>query len=427
MNTRSDSLGEYMSTATESGVEETLPAWAQALRSRGHDQFAHHGLPHRRLEAWKYTPLDGLSESKRRPLPNAGDSDDQPWLDIEGAIRLSFTDGILEEAPADLPSGVEILPLTEALGADDGALRARLEALDSDQATDAMLALNTAMLAHGVVIRVAPGVAAGSIAAEWRNACTEEPMLFNSRVIIELGEGASLDWAEHQHINQVLNLVTMVSLASGSKMTHARLQDNHEGAWLISRMEVSQAEDSHFEQASIDLGAGLARYDLGVALAGSGAACNLLGAYLTDGVAHVDHHLDVRHESPGCHSEQTFRGVLHGQSRAVFSGRVHVLPGADDSEAHQSNQNLLLSRQAEVDTKPELIIEADEVVASHGATVGQLDDKAVFYLRSRGIDDQAARRMLTGAFCRSVVESISNETAREAFAIRLDEALERKA
>lgn len=419
MSTLSESLGQAVAGA--------LPDWALKLRNRGHEQFTHHGLPHRRLEAWKYTPLDGLDEAVGG-LGIPGDAPvNEDMLDIEGGLRLIFTDGALQDTPTGLPAGVEVLSLPDALSADDDLLQSALEALDAEQATDAMLALNTATLAQGALIRVAPGVDAGSMVAEWRDGASETSALFNSRVLIQLGEGASLDWIEHQRLGQVLNLVTQVTLQTGSKLTHARLQDNTKAAWLISRMEVTQAADSRFEQSSIDLGAGLARYDLGVALAGSGASCALLGAYLTDGSAHVDHHLDVRHESAGCRSDQTFRGVLHGKSRAVFSGRVHVLPGADDSEAHQSNANLLLSRDAEVDTKPELVIEADEVIASHGATVGQLDDTAVFYLRSRGIDAEDARRMLTGAFCRSVVEAISSESARNAFTIRLNEALERKA
>ena len=126
-----------------------------------------------------------------------------------------------------------------------------------------------------------------------------------------------------------------------------------------------------------------------------------------------------------CSSRELYKGVLDGKSTAVFNGRVHVLPGADDSEAHQSNQNLLLSREAEVNTKPELIIEADEVVASHGATVGQLDEGAVFYLRSRGVPEALARRMLTGAFCRSVVDAMGSAAVREAFQERLEAGLER--
>ncbi len=425
MSTLVESLGQ-LATADGSGLEPALPDWAMTLRSRGREQFTHHGLPHKRLEAWKYTPLDGLGKAVRGLGIPGKETDREAFLDIDGARRLIFADGALQGVPGELPAGVEIVSLDRALAADDGTLQAQLEALDAEHATDAMLALNTATLAHGAVIRVSDGVDAGSLVAEWRNTAGDTPALFNSRVLIQLGKGARLDWIEHQRLDQALNLVTQVALAAGSNLTHARLQDNRKDAWLISAMAVTQAADSRFEQASIDLGAGLARYDLEVALADRGASCALLGAYLTDGAAHVDHHLNVRHEAPGCRSDQTFRGVLNGQSRAVFSGRVHVLPGADDSEAHQSNANLLLSRDAEVDTKPELVIEADEVIASHGATVGQLDETAVFYLRSRGIDAQTARRMLTGAFCRSVVEAISNEAARTAFFQRLDATLEQR-
>jgi Fe-S cluster assembly protein SufD len=400
-----------------------LPPWAGALRARDQERFAAFGLPHRRLEDWKYTPLDRLAAS----LAAEGAEDRSPLAALDGALRLDLEGGALVDVPAALPDGVRVLGLSEALDAGDATWRTLVEELDTDHPARAMAALNTADLGHGLVIRVEDGVDAGIVQLTWRGVPGDGRLLGNARVLVVLGDGARLDLVESFTGGGALNLVNQLRLGAGSRLRHARLQDNAPGSWLITRTELEQGADSAFEQASLDLGAGLARHDLRARLAHSGSRCDTLGAYLPTGDAHVDHHLDVRHEAPGCHSEQTFRGVLHDRGRAVFNGRVHVLPGADDSEAHQSNQNLLLSREAEVNTKPELIIEADEVVASHGATVGQLDETAVFYLRSRGVPERRARHMLTGAFCRSVVDAIGNEAARDAFQARLEAALEAQA
>lgn len=421
------------------GRDETgLPGWASDLRRDGRERFRAHGLPHKRLEDWKYTPLVGLE--KRLDAPTAA-KEGQPGLDIDGAPRLDFAGGRLGALPDVLPPGLHegctVLPLADALALDAGPWRGLAEALDTEGPSRAMAALNNASLGQGVAIHVEDGVDAGALVLRWQDGAPgasaaedtalDNDLLDNARVLLVLGEGARLDLVEHATVGGALNLVMQARLGPGSRLRHARLQDDGADSWLITRTEVEQAADSRFEQASLDLGTGLARHDLVARLAEPGAVCIAHGAYLPTDSAHVDHHLDVRHEAVGCCSEQTFRGVLHDRGRAVFNGRVHVLPGADDSEAHQSNQNLLLSRDAEVDTKPELIIEADEVVASHGATVGQLDETALFYLRSRGIPDRQARQMLTGAFCRSVVEAIGNEAARAAFGERLETALERRA
>lgn len=400
---------------------EAAPTWLRDLSVEAAGRFEAHGWPNKRLEDWKYTPLTGLDK-----LPDGASDTPAPGepVTIRGARHIGWHGDRTPQTPTELPAGVRVLGLAAALEALPERLRPVLEGLDTEHPSLAMSALNTAALGRGLVIDVADGVDAGTLALTWQDAVLAGPGIENARVIVLLGAGARLDLAEHYGAASSLNVVNQFVLRAGSRLRHARLQDAPAGSWLITRTELEQAEDSEFEQASIDLGQGLARHDLRTRLAAPGARCVTLGAYLPTGDAHVDHHLDVRHEAPGCSSEQVFRGVVHDRGTAVFNGRVHVLPGADDSEAHQSNQNLLLSREAEVNTKPELIIEADEVVASHGATVGQLDESAVFYLRSRGVPEPVARRMLTGAFCRSVVDAIGSEVIREAFRARLDANLD---
>jgi Fe-S cluster assembly protein SufD len=348
-----------------------------------------------------------------------------PALAFDGAHAIAWQPDRTPSRVADLPDGVRVLSLAGALQAFPDRLRPLLEGLGTHEPAQAMSALNTAALGRGMVVEVADGVDAGTLALTWEAPGDDVDHVESARVIVLLGAGARLELVEHYVHGHALNVVNQFELAESSRLRHARLQECPATSWLITRTELAQGKDSHFEQASLDLGKGLARHDLRSRLSEPGARCDALGAYLPTGDAHVDHHLDVRHEAPGCSSEQIFRGVVHDRGTAVFNGRVHVLPGADDSEAHQSNQNLLLSREAEVNTKPELIIEADEVVASHGATVGQLDEGAVFYLRSRGVPEALARRMLTGAFCRSVVDAMGSAAVRDAFQERLEAGLER--
>ncbi|KAA9133396.1 Fe-S cluster assembly protein SufD [Marinihelvus fidelis] len=400
------------------------PEWARQLRERGAQAFSVSGLPTSRVEAWKYTPLN------RRPIGPVGDS---PAVTagslpasskaIAGAVRVVVVDGALAGIEGVLPNGLELVSLEQAIEADDGALAQWLAEPSADGAADALVALNNATLGAGLVLRVASGVDAGRVALEWRGVGGADARLRNSRLCIDLGEGASLSLVESDggeaSAQLDLNIVMQARLAAGARLNHARLQTTQEGTMQVARTHVEQAGQSSYQYDGLDIGAGLARHELIVRLAGEGAKCALNGAYLPRGEAHVDYHLAVEHAAPGCTSEQFFRGVVDDRARAVFSGKVHVAPGADGTEAHQSNANLLLSADAEVDTKPELVIEADEVVASHGATVGQLDDTALFYLRSRGLDEALAREVLIGAFCRAAVDRAGDTAARDLLATEL--------
>jgi Fe-S cluster assembly protein SufD len=235
--------------------------------------------------------------------------------------------------------------------------------------------------------------------------------MFNSRICLILEAGAELELLEQfeaQHSNaNTSNIVVQIELGESAVLQHVRLVQEPDETGLITRTEVSQRADSEYAYYGFDLGGGLVRHDLHCSLLGSGARASLNGAYLLDGKRHVDNHARVDHMAPDGFSEQYFRGVAGGSSKAVFNTAVYVHPGADGTEAKQSNANILLSKRAEIDTKPELEIYADEVIAAHGATVGQLDEQAVFYLRSRGLSEVQARQLLTTAFCRSVSDKLA--------------------
>jgi len=401
------------------------PEWVQVMRETAAGQFREFGLPTRRDEAWKYTDLRTF-EQRRIQLPGtAGTPDSQvPRSNAmtDMAYQVDLLDGRLADQRGQLPEGVTILPMAEALEQDIDALKALLESLPATAAsTDGFTSLNTATLERGLFIHVAAGVDAGNLALNWVAGAHDAETLVNARMCLVLEEGAGLQLFEQfeNSSGNNANIVVQVELAERAGLNHVRFQQEPDDSILITRTEVAQQSGSDYRYYGFDLGGGLVRHDLHSSLLGTCAKVALNGAYLLNGQRHVDNHARVDHVAPACASEQYFRGVAGGNSKAVFNTAVCVHPGADETEASQSNANILLSTMAEVNTKPELEIYADEVVASHGATVGQLDEQAVFYMRSRGLSDADARQMLTTAFCRSVSDRLSDAALGEAISARM--------
>jgi len=405
------------------------PDWVRALRKDAADQFHTHGLPTRKNEAWKYTGL-GVLEQRGVRLATGVDSTTSsfaaPVIETEHQVRM--LDGRMLELDGDLPTGVTLLPLEEALSAGVTGLQGLLESLppakQKQLSSDGFSALNTATLENGVVIHVAADVDGGQFLLNWSTSDSGADggaRLFNSRICMILEAGAKLELLEQfesQNANAT-NVVFQADLGEGASLQHIRLQQEAHDAGLITRTEVTQQNDSDYSYYGFDLGGGLVRHDLHCSLLGSAARASLNGAYLLDGSRHVDNHAKVDHMAPDGFSEQYFRGVVSDSGKAVFNTAVYVHPGADGTEAKQSNANILLSKRAEIDTKPELEIYADEVIASHGATVGQLDEQAIFYLRSRGLSEVEARQILTTAFCQSVSDKLADRELSEAISERM--------
>jgi Fe-S cluster assembly protein SufD len=404
----------------------TGPGWAAALREAAAGRFSEHGLPTKRDEAWKYTSLRALEQRGLRLPAGALPADDgKPFpAPLPGAgCQARMLDGYLLGLDGELPAGVTVLPLADALARDIEGLRPLLESLDRDQpgSTRGFSTLNTALLDAGLVVHVAAGIDGGRLSLNWVAGAQAGTLLLNSRVCLLLEQGARLEFVEQFASPDAThsNIVLQAQLGEGAQLQHVRFQQERDEAALITRTVVTQCSDSGYAHFGFDLGGGLVRHDLHATLTGEGARAALAGAYLLDGERHVDNHARVDHAAPNCTSDQFFRGVAGGNSRAVFNTAVKVHEGADGTEARQSNANILLSPLAEVDTKPELEIYADEVVASHGATVGQLDEQAVFYMRSRGLSDHEARQMLTTAFCRSVSDRLEDAALAELISERM--------
>ena len=405
-------------------------AWLDAWRRENLDAFVAAGLPDTRIEAWKYTALRALGQ---RRFANGDASAAERAVDpaafalpgVDGP-RLVFVNGVFRadlSALDALPAGLALQPLAQALRQDDEPLRFALSRHEAEQG-DAFARLNAAFAADGAVLKLADGVKpAAPVHLVFLGAPAEGDLAWHLRNLVELGEGAELTLVEHhaasggqQHLGTVMN---DIALRNGAVLRHVLLQQAATGSSLIRRSRLHLGQRAQATSHVLELGAALARHDLRAELAGDGARYATRGVFMPRGRQHIDTQLAIRHQALNTASDSVWRGVADQRARGVFRGAILVAPGADGSDASLSNKNLLLSPNAEIDTKPELEIHADEVKAAHGATVGQLDERSLFYLRSRGIPLEEARVLLTAAFCRAVLDDLADAALREHLAALL--------
>jgi Fe-S cluster assembly protein SufD len=407
------------------------PKWLQEVQEHAAGAFASAGLPGRKTEAWKYTPLrvlESRAPAMVRALRDDVSRDAFPEsLSGPGSLHVDFLDGCLHGKLPAAPNGVTLLPLIEGLDVFEQELRKLITAIDTAGTGRMFAALNTAFLQQGLVIHVGKHIKAGTLHLRWAFSEEGAAGLGNTRVFVLLEEGAQLDIVEQFEsvagFFGSLNIIMQADLGPESSLVQTRIIRESDDAVLLTSTQAEQSAGSSYQYNGFDLGGGLVRHELNSRLAGEGAESGFDGAFVLDRKRHVDNHISVDHAAPGCRSSQFFRGVLGDRSRGVFNGKALIRAGSDDSVVHQSNANLLLSRLAEIDTKPELEIYADEVEASHGATVGQLDEDAVFYLRTRGLSDARARRLLTTAFCRAVTDRLEDRELAERLSGLVDEAM----
>jgi FeS assembly protein SufD len=417
----------------ESLLDAPLPvsgiAWLDAARQQNREAFAAGGLPDTRVEAWKYTALRALAQRRfahgdAAAATRTVDASTFALPGVDGP-RLVFVNGMFRadlSAVDTLPAGLTLQPLSHALRGDAEPLRfvlARPALIgDAREAGDAFARVNAASAADGVVLRVAANVkVAAPVQLVFVGAAAEVELAWHLRNVIELGEGAELSLVE-QHVSgdgpaQLATLVSDIDVREGARLHHTLLQSVAVGTNLIRRSSLRLHARAHAMLHVLELGGALVRHDLRAELIGDGARFDTRGVFMPHGRQHIDTQLAIRHQALNTASTSNWRGVANDRARGVFRGAIVVAPGADGSDASLSNKNLLLSPGAEIDTKPELEIYADEVKAAHGATVGQLDERSLFYLRSRGIPLAEARALLTAAFCRAVLDDLPNEALRE--------------
>ena len=373
------------------------------------------GFPTRKLEDWKYTDVRPLAER------DFSFTDDAPYyIDNEAVMEariagldcheLVFING--RYAPefsqhAGLEAGVAVKTLRQAL-ADDEALLEEHLTRHADAGKNAFSALNTAFIQDGAVIHVPAGAEIGKPVNVIHLVNTPSKVFgWNPRVLIVLGREARATVIEtyfgRDGTEYFTNAITEASLGPGACLEHYKLQQESLAAYHIANLHVDQQRDSRFVSHAISLGGKLVRGDIDVKLPESGAEAVLNGLYVAGDEQHVDHHTRIDHIAAHTTSRETYRGVLSGRARGVFNGKIVVHEGAQKTDAQLSNANLVLSDSAEVDTKPELEIYADDVKCAHGATVGRLDENMLYYLRTRAIPEDVAKSLLTFAFAEDVV------------------------
>lgn len=390
----------YRQQATNS---QTSVDWLARIQQAALENLMQRGFPTRRDEDWKYTNTEQWAGQRFTDVPTASE---QPLVSKELPLKTNFiidiVNGDLDMNQIDslsLPAGVVCLPLRQAVEQYPELVQTYLGSALTEE--HGFHYLNTAYLKSGLFLYVPDQLQIETpiILRHLNNRLGQNIQL---RHVIALSQGSHANIVEYyqgaQQVDYFTNSITEVYLAESTQLQHYKIQCESKTAYHIGHIAVKQMANSHYQNHSLSLGGALVRSDLTINLDESKAQCIMNGIYAPNDGQHVDHHTTVFHHVPDCHSKQDYKGIMQGNGRGVFNGRVVVNRGAIKTDAQQQNKNLLLSPHAEIDTKPQLEIFADDVVCSHGATVGQLDEDALFYLETRGISRAEASRYLIHAF-----------------------------
>jgi Fe-S cluster assembly protein SufD len=404
------------------------PPAVRPLRTAAIERFARLGFPTTRMEAWKYTSLAELAKIPFKPAAAEHKVLDRPTFEMMplekmplsglDSIKLVFVNGRFDgRLSSAIPSGLGIGSLAEGLSSGPPNLQAHLGRHASYE-DNGLVALSTAFIEDGAFIDIPSGsVLAKPIQLLFvSTGDAEQPVVTHPRILVVTGHNVEATVIEtYVGLTGGLyftNSVSEIVVGENSIVDHYKVQKESEGSFHLATIQVSQDRSSIFCSHSFSLGGGLVRNDVNVVLDGEGAECTLDGLYLETADQHVDNHTLIDHAKSHCSSRELYKGILDGKSTGVFNGSVIVRKDAQKTDARQTNKNLLLSGTAEINTKPQLEIYADDVKCSHGATIGQLDQESIFYLRSRGIPYDEARKLLTYAFSNEILLRIKDEQLR---------------
>lgn len=421
--------------AQGSHINGAQPSFVKSLRQSGMARFQALGFPTPRQEAWRLTnvaPIAATAFKLPSDLPaGVGAADIAPYL-YDGCARLVFLDGRFAPALSDtsgLPAGVVAVSLADALRSHPALVEPHLGRHGSDH-DHPFIALNTAFVQDGAFIHVPRGVVAQTpILLLFATTAADQPTATYPRILV-VAEGGSQATVIESYAGLAERAyftcpVTEVVVGAGAVVDHYKVQKESTAAYHVAALQIRQERDSTFDSHAALTGGRLVRNDVNAVLAGEGGSCTLNGLYVVTGDQHVDNQMLVDHVAPHCTSFELYKGILDGRSRSVFNGRIHVHKGAQKTDAVQANRNLILSAHAIAHSNPQLEIFADDVRCTHGSTVGELDDDAVFYLRSRGIGADAARSILTYAFASDIVDRIKVPAVRTDLAAFLFDRLPR--
>jgi len=426
----------YRSALRELTKVSGEPSWLRALRGRSFDQFEGVGFPGVEQEEWKYTNVAPIMRTKFTPVVNSNgtalskrnglapfiyeETRDSAFVFVNGIFRedLSSCKGL---------SGVVALDLNDALQISEyeTVIRESLER-NANSDNNGFELLNIALFAGGLFISIPRGL---NLRTPIQLQFVSEPVKAGApaavfpRVLIVGKKNSAATIIESYRATAegiyLTNAIVDLVLDEGARVQHYKVQRESAGASHIAKTRADLGRNAGYDTTTINFGAALSRHDIKVTMDHEGASCSVDGLYMVDGSQHTDTHSVIDHRQPHCTSRQLYKGILDGKSRAVFNGKVFVRHGAQQTDAQQTNKNLLLSSEAQIDTKPQLEIYADDVKCTHGAAVGQLDDDELFYLESRGINPSLAKNMLTYGFAEEVIERIKIDSIKR----ELDEAV----
>ena len=402
--------------------------WVRQLREQAWSQFDQVGFPTARRgnERWKYTNVAPIARAtfgfplSLDPDTAIGTSD---MADIAlwqgGWTNLVFVDGryspALSTAAAD--NGIRVVNLAGASAGDGALVEKHLGQLAGIE-DDGFTALNTAFLQDGALVHVPAGNSPSRVVhLMYLTTGREQAPVTHPRTLVVAGANSNLTLVEgyysHTEAQHFTNAVTEIVVEDGARVDHYRLLLENVQSFHVGASRVYQGRDSAFNSVCFAKGAALGRNDFQVLLDAPGASCSLHGLYLTTGTQHMDNFINIDHTKPYGTSQLNYKGILDERSRAIFGGTVVVRKDAQKTDAHQTDKNLLLSEDAEVDSKPSLLIYADDVKCGHGATAGHIDHDTLFYMRSRGLDPETARRILIHAFASEIIDTVRVEPLRD--------------
>lgn len=398
-------------------------SWLRKLRQDGFARFSEVGFPTTRDEDWRFTNPGAIAQIPFRLVRNGHSLPSQkeigPFRMPGAGCQLVFVDGRFVPGLSvigKLPAGVTVSNLAAEIARNPGAIEQHLGRYLNMQ-RDAFGALNTAFVEDGAYVHIAKGVVLeGPVAVLFVSTEQDSPAVNHPRNLIVAEENSQAtiveDYVSLGGGQALCNTVTELVAADHSVVSHYMIEREHTGAFNVSTLRIQQGRTADVSSHSVLLGGALVRNNVHPVLAGEGGECLINGLFIGNGRQHLDNYMLVEHASPHCGSRQFYNGILDGHAHGVFHGRIIVHKDAQKTDAKQTNRNLLLSDTAQIDTKPQLEIYADDVKCTHGATIGQMEENALFYLRSRGIDEMAARRLLLVAFASECMDRMKEGPVR---------------
>ncbi len=420
-------LQNYLDAFSAFGTRaQRQPEWLRGMRERAFARFCEVGFPTTKDEDWRFTNVNAIAQTSfelaREPQQSAGAYSDalKPYRIPGAACQLVFVNGRFAPALSEfgsLPEGLRVASLAQALADDGHALEKHLGRYVNIE-RDAFCALNQAFIEDGAYIHVPRRAALEApVCLLFVSIPSEEPQMTHPRNLIVAEDETEVNVVEdYVSIGSGVffsNVVTELVAGRNSVVAHHLIEREDRQAFNVSTLRSQQERSANVSSHSVLLGGGLVRNNVHPVLAGEGGECLINGLFIAGGRQHMDNYMLVEHASPRCSSRQFYNGILDGHAHGVFHGRIIVHKDAQKTDAKQTNRNLLLSDDAQIDTKPQLEIYADDVKCTHGATIGQVEENALFYMRSRGIDETTARNLLLMAFANECLDRMKCKPVRD--------------